>query len=192
MALNATASGETYAVLSEGPHFARLVSIIDLGTQTSTGTWGTKSQHKVRFMWEVLGDEKRTDGKPFTVSQEYTVSLHEKANLRQAIDSWVGKLTESQAASFPLTSLLGKTCQLAIIHNTSDGNTYANIATIMACPKGMTLPAGELALTVFDLDARDMGVFNELPEKLQEKIRSAPEWTQGPTAGVAPEGDPFA
>lgn len=194
MALTATATGtgEEFATLSRGTHFARLVSIIDLGTQTSAEVYGGKKQHKVLFQFEILGDEKRTDGKPFLASKRYTVSLHEKASLRKDIEAWQGNIPEAQAASYPLTSLLGKPCQLSITHRESDGRTYSDIAAIMAMPKGMPAIPGEMPLTVFDLDARDMDVFNALHERLQDQIRSAPEWTQGPTAGAAPEGDPFA
>ena len=187
MALTATSNGtgEDYATLSAGAHFARLVQIIDMGTQEGSAEFGSKKQHKVSLRWEILGDEKRSDGKPFAISKDYTVSLHEKATLRKHVEAWVGKLTAEQEAGFSITSLLGKTCQLAIVHK---DNGKPMISTIMACPKGMTLPAGEMPLTVFDLDNRDMDVFNDLPEWMRTQIKASPEWA----AGTPVEDDPFA
>jgi len=187
MALVATSNGngEDFATLSTGAHFARLVGVIDLGTQTSAPEYGSKQQHKVQLQWEILGDEKRNDGRPFTISKTYTVSLHEKASLRKDIEAWIGKVDGDR---FEIAGLLGKNCQLSIVHAESDGKTYANIAAIMAVPKGMPLPTGELPLVIFDLDQRDMAVFDALPERLQEKIKAAPEWTAGPTA-TAPFAD---
>src|SRR6185369_10438591 len=60
-----------------GTHLGICYRVIDLGTQSTNFNGETKLAHKVLVSWEIP-DEKMDDGRPFTISQSYTWSMHEK------------------------------------------------------------------------------------------------------------------
>jgi hypothetical protein len=175
MGLTVKASnGGDFELTPEGAYIARCIKLIDMGTQTTTGQYGTKSQRKIMIQWELLDDEvKMSDDRPFAVTQFYTASLHEKAQLRKDLEAWRGKkFTEDELEGFDLKNVLGTYCQVQIVHS-ADGN-YANLNAIMSY-KG-DKPKGVNELVQFDFDDPDMEVFDSLSEKMQEKLKNTPEW----------------
>lgn len=175
LTVKATGGGE-FEQTPEGTYIGRCIKLIDLGTQTSTGQYGTKSQRKIMIQWELLDDEKKMqDGKPFAATKFYTASLHEKSQLRKDLEAWRGKkFTEEELEGFDLKTILGAYCFLQIVHS-ADGN-YANINAIMSY-KG-DKPEGVNELISFDIDNPDMAVFDAFSDKMQAKIKSTPEWNK--------------
>lgn len=183
LTVSASSSGE-FEMTPEGSYIGRCIKVIDLGTQTTTGQYGTKSQKKVMITWELLDDEvKMPDGKPYAISQFYTASLHEKAQLRKDLESWRGKkFTDDELEGFDLLDVLGKYCLIQVVHS-ADGK-YANVQALMRY-KGEE-PKGFNELVSFDINNPDMEVFNAFSEKMQAKIEGTPEWGQ-----KADEADEF-
>lgn len=179
-----SSSNTDFAMTPEGQYIARCYKIIDLGTQTTTGQFGTKEQHKVMVSWELLDDKvKMEDGRPFSVSQFYTVSLHEKAKLRADLENWRGKkFTIEELAAFDLASVLGAYCQIQVVHD--ETGKYANVQTIMAY-KG-DKPKAVNPDTVFNLDEPNMAVFDKLSDNMKLKITSSPEWAALQAKSEAP------
>ena len=173
LTVKATGGGD-FELTPEGAYIARCIKVIDLGTQTTTGQYGTKSQKKVMVTWELLdNDVKMKDGKPFAASQFYTASLHEKSQLRKDLEAWRGKkFTDEELAGFDLNNVLGTYCYLQVVHS-ADGQ-YANINSIMSY-KGEK-PAGVNTPVAFDISNPDMEVFNSFSDKMREKIQNTPEW----------------
>lgn len=135
------------------------------------------SAHKIRIFWEIVGETIEINGEqmPRLVSKEFTLSLNEKSKLRQALQSWRGKaFTAEELQGFDLKKVLGVGCQLQIIHKEgSNGTTYANVETILALPRGRSVPAPR-EITWFDFDdPASYGVFEKLPRYVQEKIAEA-------------------
>jgi hypothetical protein len=106
--------------------------VVDLGLVD--GAFGTK--HMIRIDWML--DETDTEGRRFIVRKRYTASLNEKARLRADIETWRGKkLTEKDTQSFNLEVLIGKSCQIQVVHNLSaDGRTFANVQAVIPLGKG--------------------------------------------------------
>ena len=176
MSLLVKASGNgDYELTPQGTYIGRCIKVIDLGTQTSTGQFGTKSMKKVMIQWELLSDDvKMKDGKPFAASQFYTASLHEKSQLRKDLEAWRGKkFTDQELEGFDLVNVLGTYCMLQIVHSV-DGQ-YANVNSIMSLPT-KEKPAGVNELVSFDISNPDMKVFEGFSDKMKAKITSAPEW----------------
>jgi len=175
LTVKATGGGD-FEQTPEGAYIARCIKVIDLGTQTTTGQYGTKAQKKVMVTWELLdNDVKMKDGKPFAASQFYTASLHEKSQLRKDLEAWRGKkFTDEELAGFDLNNVLGTYCYLQIVHS-PDGQ-YANINSIMSY-KGEK-PAGVNPPIAFDISNPDMDVFNSFSDKMREKIQNTPEWQE--------------
>ena len=189
MAFIATdAGGGNFKRVPAGVFIGRCYSLIDLGTQLTSGQYGDKQQHKIKIGWELFGDDEQgnpltidVDGKemPMTISKSYTVSLHEKAGLRKDLAAWRGRdFTDEEAKAFDVSKLLGAYCMVNVTTSESNGKTYSNVA-------GLTPLPPVHANQVFDLDNPDMKLFATFHEKLQEAIKRSPEWAskQGKQAG---------
>lgn len=174
MSLTASDKGNTeFEITPEGQYVGRCFKIIDMGTQTTTGQFGVKDQHKVMVSWELLDGQNMQDGRPFSVSQFYTVSLHEKAKLRADLEAWRGrKFTAAELEGFDIGSVLGAYCMLQVVHD--ETGKYANVQTIMSY-KGDKPPAVNTNV-VFDIDNPDMDVFNAMSDNMKAKITNTPEW----------------
>lgn len=132
MAIYARAPETTFETCPEGLHHAVCCDVVDLGLQTTR--FG--EAHKVQIRWQT--EEPDSRGKRFVVRQMYTLSLHEKSNLRHALEAWRGKkFTADELKGFDLEKLLGVNCQIQVVHNLSgDGKTYANVQAVVPAPKG--------------------------------------------------------
>ena len=163
---------------------ARCVQVVDLGTQETP--FGDKQQ--VLIGWELPGQRMVIQGKdgaedrevPRIVNKRYTVSLNEKAALRKDLESWRGrKFTAEELAGFDIDVLLGKPCQIQMVHSASKttGKTYANVQSIMGCPKGMATPAQETASMVYDIEKNGRNIPEMAPKWLAEEIAKSREWS---------------
>lgn len=194
-----TDSGSDYKPIEPGAYRAICSRVIDLGTQTTSYNGEEKSARKLLLTWEVPDVEVEWEGetRPATISQTFTASLHEKANLRKVLESWRGRsFTADELKGFDTKNILGAPCFLNIVHNEKDGRTYANVAAVMPLPKGMEKPEGSGQLVNFDLDDFEPRTLDALHDKLREKIMASPEYKaiasgeagfhgDAPDAGVA-------
>lgn len=153
--------------------------VIDLGTQQTSGDWGVKRAKKISLSWE-LPDEKMADGeRVFSIHKRYTLSLHEKAVLRKDLEAWRGvPFTDDELKGFDIRNLLGKPCLLGIVHDASNGKTFANISSILKLPKGMPVPAHQNPLIQFDLSNFDQAVYDSFSDSLKATIAKAPEYQE--------------
>lgn len=181
--INATNSGKPKELIPAGNYVARCYQMIHVGTVMEDYQGIPKLQNKVRLGWELPTETKVFDEakgeQPFVISNEYTLSLSDKANLRKILASWRGKdFTEAEAACFDVTKLLGVPCMLNIIHKTNaDGTkTYANIATVSPLPKGFECPAQVNKTILLDYDNFDGAVFDSMPDFIKDKIKTSLEY----------------
>lgn len=182
--------GGDFKRVPPGAYIGRCYSLIDLGTQLTSGQYGEKLQHKIRIAWELFGEDEQgnpltvdMDGKtmPMTISKSYTVSLHEKSGLRKDLAAWRGRdFTEEEAKSFDVSKLIGAYCMVNATTSETNGKTYTNVAGLTPLPGALknAKPAPVHANLIFDLDNPDMKIFNDFHEKLQEAIKKSPEWAQ--------------
>lgn len=182
--------GGDFKKVPPGAYIGRCFSLIDLGTQLTSGQYGEKLQHKIRIGWELFGEDDAgqpltimIDDKemPLTISKSYTMSLHEKASLRKDLAAWRGKdFTEVEAKGFDVSKLLGAYCMVNAVNSETNGKTYTNVAGLTPLPGALrnVKPAGVHDPVVFDLDAPDMAVFATFHEKLQDTIKRSPEWAK--------------
>jgi len=97
--------------IPDGLQAAVLVNHFDLGFQAAFV--GERPKHKVALLWEL--SERKSDGKRFTVSKEYTAILSDSSNLRLMLENWRhGPLSESELRGFDLGSLHGVPCTLEL------------------------------------------------------------------------------
>ena len=167
---------QDFPILSEGVKIAICFSLYDLGTQYNE-KWD-KHTKQIMIVWEI--PEERiiinNEDLPRAISQKYTNSLHEKAQLRKHLEAWRGKaFTAVELDGFDVKNVLGEACQLQIIHTKKDDKTYANIAAIMALPKSMTPPKPENPLKYFSFeDSKDIP--EDTPKWIAEIIKQSVEY----------------
>lgn len=118
----------------EGLYPAVCVDVVDDGEVDT----GFGPQHKITLVFEIDLENPEFEDR-YRVYQRYTLSMHQKANLRKAIDGWRGKkFTDDQAYDFDIETLVGKNAQIQVIHNiTEDGRVFANVAAIVPPQKGV-------------------------------------------------------
>lgn len=181
--------GGDFEQVPQGTFAARCYQIIDLGHQTFEWKGEAKVAPKVRITWEL--SELMKDGRPFSISKEYTASIGEKANLRKDLEAWRNrKFTATELANFSLENVLGAPCLIGVVHVPSkDGTkTYANLGSIMALPKGMECPDLVNPAVKFDIGTFDQAIFDSLTSYVQKKILMSKELEQGiPESKPVPE-----
>lgn len=173
--------GGDFRPIPEGVHVGICYGVYDLGTHFDERY--NKSVHKIRINWEIPSERitverngKKVD-MPRAIGQTYTASLSPKANLRKMLEAWRGKaFTEKQLDGFDLKALAGKACQIQVIHVHKDDKTYANVAGIMAIPKGMAVPESENEFQWFSFE-ENFELPEGLPEWIVDIIKGSQEWS---------------
>lgn len=131
MAIRVRDKGRDFVPAPDGLQRAVCCDVVDLGLVD--GKYGQKRM--VQLRWQ--SEHKMEDGKPFLLMRRFGANLHKKGQLRPMLEAWRGKaLTETEADDFDLEVLLGKNCQLLVVHESRDGTTYSNIQTIVPAAKG--------------------------------------------------------
>jgi len=170
-------SGKKFETAPAGNHVAICYSLVELGQHYDSEN--DKWTAKIHIGWE-LPNEPMADGRPFVVSRRYTASLHEKASLRRDLESWRGRpFTNEELAGFDVKNILGKPCMINVVHNTAkNGNTYANVRSVAAIPKGMTIPDQINPNIAFEFGDQgfDEAAFNALPEWMQSTIMESRDY----------------
>lgn len=119
-------SNSDYIPAPQGLFESVCVDVEDLGMVD--GMYGPK--HKLRVIWEL--SEKMADGRPFTVSQRYTASLHKQSTLFSHLTSWRGRpFTKDEMREFEMDNVIGASCQLLVKHTDRDGIIYANVTDVL-------------------------------------------------------------
>jgi|TARA_R110001606_G_C15403403_1_gene653615 hypothetical protein len=166
-----------------GTHIARCFSMVHIGTTTWEYLGETKETDKVRISFEIPGEmrvfSEDQGEQPMVIDKEYTLSMHEKANLRKDLESWRGKtFSDKEAREFDILNLIGIPCSLGVIHkDTKGGNTYARISSISGIPKGIKAPDQINKNQIFDYNDNFSEDFIEsLPTWIVEQIKETPEY----------------
>jgi len=172
-------------LIQAGTHIARCYSMVHLGTVQWEYLGEVKHTDKVRLTFElpfetkVFNEDKGEQ--PMVISKEYTLSLHEKANLRNDLENWRGKsFTEEEVKAFDISKLIGVPCSVSIVHKVAkNGNTYANIGALTSLPKGTTCPAQVNESFEFNFDDKfDTNFIEDAPEFIKDVIKSTPEYAK--------------
>lgn len=120
----------------EGLHLAVLTEIRDYPNEETP--WGVKD--RLQFRWQL--EEENRQGRRHMAFMKMTNSSNEKSTLMKIVESWRGKrfASDHERETFDLDSLVGKVCQLQIVHNQGgNGRVYANVNLVAPAPKGATM-----------------------------------------------------
>jgi hypothetical protein len=190
--------GKDFEPVPAGVHLAICTQVVDLGFQESYAKkYAPKRQVYIKF--EIPGHKVKwtKDGQehegPATIGRKFGLSISEKSHLRPFLVGWRGKeFTKEEESGFEITSILGKLCQLSIVHEKSeDGKkTYAKIKGAFAL---IDLQKQDLkahpekakpsqALIAYSPESHDQVVWEQLPEWMQQMISSRVEEQQNDVA----------
>lgn len=192
MGIYAEKKDSEFQSVNPGTHLARCYRMIEIGTIKEDYMGEAKTLQKVMISWELptekaVFDEAKGE-EPFAVSKTYTLSMHEKANLRKDLESWRGKgFTEEEAKRFDLTQLLGKPCLLSIIRQPSKSNPgreYTVISSISPLMKGQQCPDQINPTKVLSYDEFNWELFDSLSDYTKDKIKSSIEFKMMQEPGV--------
>ena len=184
MAITATTTtnNKKFEPIPAGSYPARCYSMIEMGTNQETYQGVDKMVNKVRITWELPTEmqvfKEERGPEPRVISKEFSLSMHEKANLRGFLESWRGKsFNDNEATAFDVTNLLGVPCLLSITHKMAqNGNTYANISSVSLLPKGMECPEMINKRQELSFDNFKEELFESLPDFIKEKIQTSQEY----------------
>lgn len=182
-------------------HIGTCYRIIDLGTQQTPfkdeRTGALKHQHQVRISWEL--NTPMSDGRPFSITRRYTLSLHEKSTLCKDLEAWRGRpFTEEEVVAFDLATILGTSCLIGVSHKSKEnGKMYANISSILRLPKGMTPPplVNPKLCLILQPGEFNYDTFAKLSDSMRDTIRLSPEYAEcvkekhGPAHDAEPPHD---
>ena len=191
MALRTPTSGGDFELPPQGMHEGRCFKIVDLGTHLNP--LFAKEVHKVAVYFELpkcLMTEGPNAGQPFTIKQDYTLSHHQKSQLRGMLEGWYGKRFDTkaldQAGGFDLEKILDRPGFINIVH--SEDGKYANIASIAPLPKGFEIPPRHYELFLFSLEDFNPIAFSKLSPKMQDYIKQSGEYIKLHSQRPEPSG----
>ena len=179
--------------IDAGSYVARVWQMIEIGN--IAGFQGA-IQNKVRIGFELPTEMKvfnpEKGEQPRVISQEYTLSFHEKSKLRKVIEACdpnalkVGE--DGFLEEFDIEALIGKECLITIAHKASkEGNQFAYINGVTRLPKGMVCPKAINEPIVLSYDKWKQEIFDALPDFLKDKIKSSQEYQRM----INPDANPF-
>ncbi len=165
-----------------GTHIARCFSMIHIGTQNFEYQGESKKSNRIRLSFEIPHELRTFNDveKPLVIDKEFTLSLHEKSNLRKDLESWRGKaFTKKELENFDITKLIGAPCNISIIHKESNsGKSFAFISNISKLSKGVECP--EVINEYFEFNFTDKfnaeWLENICPDWIKEQIKSSDEY----------------
>jgi hypothetical protein len=178
--------GGNFIQVEPGTYVARCYSMIEIGTVEIEYKGDKKKQHKVSITWELPTEtaifHEDRGPEPFVVSKKYTLSMHEKANLRKDLESWRGKgYTDEEAEKVDITKLIGQPCLLSVIQQPRPDDaskTYTAISSITKMMKGQDCPDQINPTRILSYDNFNWEVFDSLSDFMKDQIRSSDEFKQ--------------
>lgn len=187
----------TIEPVPEGLHGAVCIALYDVGTLYSEKF--DTAQRKLIVTWELPGlppleieREGQKQKLPRFLSRRFTMSLNEKANLRQMVETWRGrKFSETELAGFDVAKLCGQCCQLQIMHEVGkEGRIFANVANVLPPPRGTAIRAitPTTVFSVANLTKPELPI--GLPDWVSKLVMESREWERLTTqaSNKAPAG----
>ena len=192
MGIMATESSKQRELIPEGLQDAICYLVCDLGTQT--GNFGPKRQVMIGWEFPDQRIEYEDGSKPMVKTATFTLSLHEKANLRKVAEGWRGRrfTQDDLRKGFDISKMLGVNCQIQILHETKDsGKTYDNIAAVLPPKSGKPVVVNtENEHLYFSFDDK-MEIPGGLYDWIVAKIKDSDEYQLSREEPDGPDGPDF-
>ena len=191
MSIMATGMGGEgrFPTVPVGVHKGRCVKVIDLGTQENEYQGDISWKRQVLIIWEVPA-ETNGNNEPLTISKFYTLSLHEKSNLRNDLASWRGRpFTDQERQGFDIAALCGVPCMLNVMEGK---NGKPRVAAVLPAPKDSPVAEqyhNSVVFAITDWQENKREAFNQLPEGIRNIILRAKELENDVSDETQNQGD---
>lgn len=174
--------------VAEGTYPARLVNIIDYGTQKSSNpkfkpyrslNWGLQLVDEVI---EILDENEEPTGetKAVVVYRRLPVAFGKKSAMGKILKAWK-KIEVAKGESYDFNQLLDEPCLVTIVHNESkdDDRVFDNIDSITAPMAKQKVSESTEPVYCLSLDDDfDQDTFDGLPEWQQDLIKESKEYKE--------------
>lgn len=182
-------------ILPAGSYVGTLYSIVDLGTQRGEYQGEPTENRKIRLSREMPSEmrvfKEENGEQPMAIHKEYTLSFHEKSNLRKDLKSWRGRDIEENE-QFDMSTLIGTNCLLSIGIKDWQKSQYNVINAISAPVKWSIAQEIINKPVIWVLDDGMNEVYNSFPQFLKDKISACVEWTDPKPETASDDSDlPF-
>lgn len=186
--VSSSGGGKKFPLLQPDSYPALCYAIIDIGRHYSPVF--DKSSDKVILMWELPTEridverDGQTENLPRAISETYTLSLSEKANLRKTLESWRGKsFTEEELKGFNLRNILGAPCLLTVVNQQKqNGDAFNKVSAVVKLPammRSLVPQATENPPIMFSLkNPNAVEMMKTLPEWIQNRIKESETWKE--------------
>jgi hypothetical protein len=172
MSLTVSSGESDYEVVPAGQHLAVCYRLVDAGTREEQYKDNPPKKRHVLFVYWELPEVKMGDGRPFTISKKYTLTLNENGTLFKDLKTWRGKsFTQEELKGFDLLKVLGVSALLEVEHS-DEGK--ARVVSVFKPDGGAKATDTENEQQAFDIDDYAKG-----DPKMIEIFGSFPEWMQG-------------
>lgn len=172
MSLTVSSGESDYEVVPAGQHLAVCYRLVDAGTREEQYKDNPPKKRHVLFVYWELPEVKMGDGRPFTISKKYTLTLNENGTLFKDLKTWRGKsFTQEELKGFDLLNVLGVSALLEVEHS-DEGK--ARVVSVFKPDGGAKKTETENEQQAFDIDEYAKG-----DSKMIEIFGSFPEWMQG-------------
>lgn len=172
MSLTVSSGESDYEVVPAGQHLAVCYRLVDAGTREEQYKDNPPKKRHVLFVYWELPEVKMGDGRPFTISKKYTLTLNENGTLFKDLKTWRGKsFTQEELKGFDLLNVLGVSALLEVEHS-DEGK--ARVVSVFKPDGGAKKTETENEQQAFDIDEYAKG-----DPKMIEIFGSFPEWMQG-------------
>lgn len=178
--------GRTYKVLPGGSHLGAIVTVAELGNQVEQFGDQEPVTKRMLYLGFEFPEEKLDDGRPMTHYAVLNVSFHEKAKLVR----WFRALGDKPARGWDIATWLGKPLLVIVeSYENKEGQEKAKITGLAKPPKGAKLPDLHNELLCYCIGAgkpQDADGFDKLPEWVQKKILTGPDYKEELTEADIP------
>lgn len=185
-----------------GLYPARLVWLIDLGTVDEpdfNDPSQMKAKHQILLGFELSGD-KMSDGRPFLVSDRFTVTngkwgpyVSKSSKLREVLKSWKNWDEQTSSKLGNLAVQIGTEAFINVSIETSKkdpAKKYTKMGAVMPLPKGMKIDPQTNPNLVYAIGGEG---FDLLPDYIKKRIEASYEYQNKPLPNrVRPNEQPPA
>ena len=185
-----------------GLYPARLVWLIDLGTMDEpdfNDPTQMKAKHQILLGFELSGD-KMSDGRPFMVSERFTVTngkwgpyVSKSSKLRDVLKSWKNWDEKTSANLGNLAVQVGTEAFINVSIETSKkdpAKKYTKMGAVMPLPKGMKVDPQTNPNLVYAIGGEG---FDLLPDYIKKRVEASYEYQNKPLPNrIRPNEQPSA
>lgn len=193
MGLIASDKGGEFELVKPGLHHAVCYAVVDLGTQINE--MYQNKQHKIWIAFEIpkeritMMENGQEVDRPRVISEFFTLSLGEKANLRAFLENWRGTpFTDEQADGFDILNLVGVGAMIQVAHKPKKaGGKRAFIQTIIPRDKVHPKLVPENPLIKYSIEDQGKDIPETVPDGIRKMIEGCEEFKMMQSAGEALE-----